>query len=124
MLKGDLEQAERHINESLTLRQEIGDRGGIAWCMEKLAEIALIRGQQDAANDARGEFLQAAKLFGAAEAIREPLNSQIDTVDLPEYQRRVTQIRDHLGESAFKTAWDEGRGKTLEQAIGFALNPL
>jgi predicted ATPase/DNA-binding CsgD family transcriptional regulator len=123
LLKGDLEQAVNTLHESLSLRQEIGDRGGIAWCLEKLAEIALIRGQQSSTGDAQVEFLRATRLFGAAEAIREPVNSRIDLVDLPVYHQHIEVLREKLGEASFTKTWDEGRGKTLEQAVGFALDP-
>jgi hypothetical protein len=88
-----------------------------------LAEIALIRGQQSSTGDAQVEFLRATRLFGAAEAIREPVNSRIDLVDLPVYHQHIEVLREKLGEASFTKTWDEGRGKTLEQAVGFALDP-
>jgi tetratricopeptide (TPR) repeat protein len=119
--EGDLEQAVDTINESLTLRRDIGDRGGSAWCLEKLAEIALITGQRESSSNPEKDFQRAARLFGAAEAMREPVDSKIDLVDQSEYKRQVVVVREHLDDAAFTTAWAEGRGMPIEQAIEYAL---
>jgi tetratricopeptide (TPR) repeat protein len=122
LLKGDLEQAVNTLNESLTLRRDIGDRGGCSWCMEKLAGIALIIGQQKASPIAEQDYQRAARLFGAAEAMREPVDSKMDLVDLAEYEQQVDLIREYLGESGFTNAWDEGRRMSTAQAIEYALS--
>lgn len=79
--------------ESIALRREIGERGGIAWCLEKLAEIALTNGEQEGAPLGQHEFQRAARLFGAAEALRAPVNSSVDLVDQPEYERQLASVR-------------------------------
>lgn len=117
----DLNQAVNLLKESLTLRRDIGDRGGSSWCLEKLAEIALITGQRKSSSDSREDFQRAARLFGAAEAMREPVDSKIDLVDQSEYDRQVATVRKQLDESAFERAWTEGRVMSVEQAIEFAL---
>ena len=114
----DLQQAVALLEESITLRREIGDKGGIAWCLEKLAEIALTTGQRESAPRRDENFRRAARLFGAAEALRAPVNSTIDLVDQPEYERQVAIVRAQLDEAAFTAAWAEGQAMTLEQAIG------
>jgi predicted ATPase/DNA-binding CsgD family transcriptional regulator len=119
--QGDLEQAGNLLRESLTLRYDIGDRGGSAWCLEKLAEIALIIGQRKSFPYSKGDFQRAARLFGAAEAIREPVESKIDLVDQPEYNRQVEVIRGQLGDSTFKRSWAEGRGMSIAQAFEYAI---
>jgi tetratricopeptide (TPR) repeat protein len=119
--KGDLEQAVNLLKESLTLRRDIGDMGGIAWCLEKLAEIALITVQRKTPPNPEVNYQRAARLFGAAEAMREPVDSQIDLVDQPEYQRQVAALREQLDESTFTKAWAEGREMSIDQAIEYAL---
>ena len=120
LLRGDLYQAVSLLHESLTLRQEIGDRGGIAWCLERLAEIALITGQSKSSSYSKKDIQQAAILLGAAEAMREPVDSKIDEVDLSEYRRQMEIIREQLDETAFTKAWTKGRGMSLKQAIEYA----
>ena len=117
----NLEQAEKLLRESLTLRRELEDRGGCAWCLEKLAEISLIVGQQESYKYSDEPFQRAAKLFGAAEAIRAPVDSAIDLVDIPEYERQIDKVRSYLDENMFTLVWDEGHSLTMEQAVDFAL---
>ena len=53
--------------------------------------------------------------------MREPVESKIDLVDQPEYERQVEFIRDQLDEGTFKRVWAEGRGMSMEAAIEFSL---
>jgi len=119
--RDDIKQAAALLGESITLRREIGDKGGLAWCLEKLAEIALTKGQQESAPRRDEDIQRAARLFGAAEAVRALVNSSIDLVDQPEYKRQVAVVRAQLGEAAFTEAWAEGQAMTLEGAIDYAL---
>ena len=121
LLQGDLEQAVTLLSESLILRQDIGDRGGIAWCLEKLAEIALIVGQRKSSQNSEEDFERAARLYGSAEAIRELVGSQIDSVDLPRYRRQVKLVRENLSKKDFYQAWSEGQRMSMEQAVKYAI---
>ena len=124
LLQGDKMKAVELFNESLILRRDIGDRGGCAWCLEKLAEIALMNGEEGVSLDSREDYQRAARLFGAAEAMREPVDSKMDQVDQPEYDKKVAMLREQLGEEEFTRAWHEGRGMTREHSIEYALiNP-
>jgi hypothetical protein len=120
--RDDLQQAVSLLSESLTLRGEIGDRGGVAWCLEKMAEIALTTGQRESSSPEREEdFRRAARLFGAAHSLRAPVNSKIDLVDQPEYERQLSLVRDQLDETTFAAGWDQGQAMTLQQAVDYAL---
>lgn len=112
MLQQDWSKAKARVEASLEVRKEIGDKGGIAWCLETLAELA----------EARGQLAQAARVFGAAAALRVAIGSFIDPVDQPEYERRLTALRVTLGEEPFAVALEEGRALTLQQAIALALD--
>jgi len=122
--RDDLEEAEKLLRQSLTLRRDLEDRGGCAWCLEKLAEISLKIGQQESYKYSDKPFQRAAKLFGAAEAIRAPVASTIDLVDIPEYERQVDIVRSQLDENMFTLVWDEGHSLTMEQAVDFALGEI
>ncbi len=124
LCQDDLQQAATLLVESLSLRREIGDRGGIAWCLEKLAEVALIRGQQKSTSPGDEEFRRAARLFGAAQALRAPVNSTLDLVDRPEYERQVASVRAQFDEETFTAVWAEGQGMTLERVIEYALEAM
>jgi predicted ATPase/DNA-binding CsgD family transcriptional regulator len=109
------------LSESLTVRDETGDRGGSAWCLEKLAEAAVIQSQSQALSLRPQGLQRAVRVFAAAVAIRAPLNSVIDAVDLPHYQINLAGLRSALGETVFEAAWAEGLTLTLEQATADAL---
>ena len=71
---------------------------------------------------ALGRFLSAARIWGAAERLREEIGSPVLPVDRPGYDRRVIAARAARGDdAAFDRAWREGRALTLEQAIDLAL---
>ena len=107
--------------ESLSLRREIGDIGGSGWCLEKLAEIALTNGQKGSASRQVEDFQRAARLFGAAAALRKPIGSVIHLADQPDYERQLSLLRAQLDEAAFSAAWAEGQAMTLEQTIEYVL---
>lgn len=99
------------MRESLEIRLDTGDKGGIAWCLEKLAKAKY---EQD-------QLEQAAKLFGYAEALRAPIGSVIDPTDQPDYKRIILRVQSALGKEVFSAAWAEGQAMTLEQVIDYAL---
>jgi predicted ATPase/transcriptional regulator with XRE-family HTH domain len=70
---------------------------------------------------AQGRASEAARLLGAAAAIRE----HIGVLPVPHYrvyyERDVAAVRAKLGEEAFATAWERGHALTLEQAVAEAL---
>jgi non-specific serine/threonine protein kinase len=99
------------LGESLEVRQEIGDKGGIAWCIERLGEVAVAQGNPE----------KAVRLLSAAAALRISIGSVIDPADQPEYQKRRAALRSELGEKRFTETWEEGRILTLDQAIAYAL---
>ena len=71
-LEGNPIEAKKWYVESLAIRSEVGDQGGIAWCLEKFAEIASNQGLLEI----------AVVLFGAAAALRATIHSAIDPCGL------------------------------------------
>jgi hypothetical protein len=111
MRQQDWPAAQARLAESLELRQEIGDAGGSAWCLERAAEVALARGQER----------KAARLYGTAAGLREAIGSVIDRPDRAEYERHRAALRDKLGAEVFEAAWREGGAMSLEQAATYAI---
>jgi non-specific serine/threonine protein kinase len=103
----DLDQAIACYHESLALRQETGEREGVATALAGLA----------AAAGGQGQHLSAARLFGAAERLRETLGVPLSPTDRSSYEQAVVALRAELDEATFLGAWAEGRAMTLEQAI-------
>ena len=68
-----------------------------------------------------GSDERAARLFGAAEAIREAAGLSISKALLLDHERPIVRVMQILGQEAFDRAWAEGRAMTAEEALAFAL---
>ena len=66
--------------------------------------------------------VRAAKLLGAAEALREKIDSPMTDYERVEYEQSVARLRSMLAEAEFNALWAEGRSMTMEQAIQLALS--
>jgi tetratricopeptide (TPR) repeat protein len=71
---------------------------------------------------AQGAGERAARLWGAAEVVREATNLPIDAIDARAYERWVAAARTRFDANAFAAAWAAGRAMTVEQAIAYALS--
>lgn len=108
----DYETARAIHVQCLTLAREMDDRRIIALALEKLAGVAEGLG--------RGE--RAARMLGAAEALREVIHIQIESIDRGDYDRILAKTRARLDRDTFSDAWAEGRAMGLEKAIKYALD--
>ena len=109
---GNLSQAKIIYLETIKGWQLIGNRAAIAHQLECFSFLAL----------ADEEPQHAAKLFGAAEALREKSQSPMADNERNEYERSIAQLHTMLPEAEFNALWAEGRSMTMEQAIQLALN--
>jgi non-specific serine/threonine protein kinase len=66
---------------------------------------------------ARGELEWAARLYGAAEALFEPIGAELPPGDRQEYERSLSHIRRGLDAAAFEACWQEGRAMSFEQVV-------
>jgi DNA-binding CsgD family transcriptional regulator len=74
-----------------------------------------------AALAAAGEsHLEAARLFGAAQALRESTGQQRWPLDQPAHDADTAAARASLGDDAFEPAWKEGAALSLEDAAAYA----
>jgi predicted ATPase/class 3 adenylate cyclase/DNA-binding CsgD family transcriptional regulator len=103
-------QAERDAHDALDCATEFDAQLGISDAMECLAAVA---------SDA-GDLREAARLFGAGDAIRQRLGEARFGVWDSDYQAAVTAARDALGDKDFDEAWAEGAALTAEEAIAYA----
>jgi predicted ATPase/class 3 adenylate cyclase/DNA-binding CsgD family transcriptional regulator len=111
--QGDYAAARTLYEESLTLTSKTGDKRNIAPYLEGLAHVVV----------AQGKLTWAARLWGAAEALRETMGTPIWPVERANYEHSVTTARNQLGEKSFATAWAQGRTLTLEQALAAPEEP-
>jgi predicted ATPase/transcriptional regulator with XRE-family HTH domain len=106
--EGDDTKASAQYEESLNLLIKIGDKQYAAFCLEQLGKVR-----------ARERMLVwAARLWGAAEKLRESMGSPMPPVERLAYEEAVAQVRTHLGEQGFAAAWSEGRLLEPEQVFG------
>ena len=70
----------------------------------------------------RSDYEEAARLFGAVEALRQQFGYVLEPLPLVEYQDSMTNVQKHMDTTAFETAWIEGQALTEAEAIRFALN--
>lgn len=109
---GEQSQATSYFTESLQLRQALGNRLAIAECFEGFAALASLAGRPR----------RAARLYGAAEALRETTGVKLaDPADRAERDRQVEEIRKRLGPRTFAAEWSAGRGMSTEDVARLAL---
>ena len=89
------------------LPREGDERWNIPFYVEGVAEVVAAQGE--------GEW--AARLWGAAEAMREGLDAPLPMVFRTEYEQAITAARTQVGEKPFAAAWVQGRAMTLEQVL-------
>ncbi len=68
----------------------------------------------------RGSHREAARLFGAAHAIRQRIGEVRYKVWDADYEASVAALREAMGEKDFDAAWAEGAALSTEEAIAYA----
>jgi predicted ATPase len=95
--------AQSRFREALLLYRAVGDKQGIASCLDGLAATAA----------GEGRATEAAALLGAASRIRDAH----DELDLPGLEEAVASLQSTLGDEAFEAAWQSGRTMPIDQVI-------
>ena len=102
--------AEHDAREALALAAEINAHLGIPDILECLAVLA---GED-------GSHHQAARLFAAAQAIRQRIGAVRFKIYDAAYEASVAALRDAMGDKEFDNAWAEGAALSVEEAIAYA----
>ena len=142
--QGDAERAAVLLTESLALSEAIGFREGIAWSVEQLGLIAAVDGDPAAISLlrrslelhselrdrwrmssvledlaaialAQANARRAARLLGAAEALRETIGTVIAPCERLQHNQTTRAVRAALGDEAFDAALRQGRLATGEE---------
>jgi len=109
--RGDARRAAQLHRESVKQAQEMKDMPGVALYLERLAGL-----EHEVDRSTR-----AARLLGAADALRTQTKVSVPPADRPRYDGVLAAVKAAVGESAFTTAWMEGQAMTQGEAIAFAL---
>jgi predicted ATPase/DNA-binding SARP family transcriptional activator len=111
--QGDLVTARAHLQKHLANCLKAGQKRLLPKCLEALAAVSAAEGAAD----------RAARLFGAAEALREGVCFVLPPADRALYEAWVTTARARSTEEAFACDWAAGRDLSLDQVIALAKEP-
>jgi predicted ATPase/class 3 adenylate cyclase/DNA-binding CsgD family transcriptional regulator len=107
--QGEPEQADRDAHEALATAATTGAYGATSETLECLAALAVGAGSQ----------LEAARLFGAADAVRKRGGFvRFKIFDVFEFP--IAALREAMGQHDFESAWAEGAALSTEEAIAYA----
>ena len=153
LLQGETEEARSWFEQSVALHKELGHQAGLAWAVSGLARVALAQSDYVAARNryeeslararaiddqellvtcaeglamvmsAQGEPMWAARLWGAAEVLREMIGEPLSPVEQASYESAIKNAHRRLGERAFAAAWAQGRTMTPYQTLQAQLPP-
>jgi hypothetical protein len=105
-LEGETIRARHLEGQSLRLRYDIGEKIGIAECLEALGGLCA---------GTRG-FARAARLFGSADDLRVRLGASRAPSAQKVCDEDRASIQENLGEDAFWVEWDAGRALNVDKA--------
>ena len=104
-------QARELFTDSLRRYDQIGEKRNIAFILEYLACLASAQRQAE----------RAARLFGAATALRQTAGVLLPPVVEVQYAPFLAMVRTALGTDGVVVIWAEGAALSIEQAIAYAL---
>jgi len=104
------DQAERDAQDALACAAELGAHLGVADILECLAVLTA----------SGGSHREAARLFGAADAIGQRMGAVRFKVWDAGYEVSVAALRDTMHQADFDAAWAEGAALSTEEAIAYA----
>jgi DNA-binding CsgD family transcriptional regulator len=107
---GEPEQAERDAQDGLARAADVEALLLIPEILECLGTLA----------SEADSHREAARLLGAATAIRQRMGAVRFKIYDADYHASVTALRDALSDSDFDSAWAEGAGLSTEDAIAYA----
>jgi len=148
---GDWERSQQLHEEALALGRAIDSTALVSLALHNLGQIAVLRREYDRAipllrqalvltrdgGESRriastleaiagaelevGDPTRAARLAGAATAIREALGAPMQPNELPEWERTMVDLRASMDATVLSLAWAEGQLLDLDAAITYAL---
>ncbi len=112
LTEGRVEAAREAFTESLRLATRLGDLDSTAFGLEATASLAA----------ARSDGVRAARLWGAAEALRESIGTpRPPGSGAISYESDVDRMRRAVGDQAFQTHWAAGRSLPRSECLALAV---
>jgi non-specific serine/threonine protein kinase len=116
-LSGDTDAAMSDALASLRVKEPLGDRHTITMCLDLIAVSLAARGDAD-----RGDFVRAAELCGAGDALWETLTAPLQMGPAYAEIRKdgAAKCRAALGAARFEAALRRGAAMSLAEAVAVA----
>lgn len=109
---GNYERACELFQESLALSWQQDNQQGIANCLGALAGLASMTGQSS----------RSARLFAAADKLRQTMGMKMGKDDQHEYEEHRSKLRHQMDAATFGALWSEGSAMALEQVVREAMS--
>jgi predicted ATPase len=103
----DFPRAARQFHDALVLFHQFGDQHRVVGCIERLARVAIAQHRPE----------EAARLFGAAEAMREFISFPISPTHETEHAQIIALAHAQCDADTFARARTEGRGWSIERLL-------
>ena len=104
------EQADRDAHHALAITASTGAYTGAPDTLECLAALSVDTGSHH----------EAARLFGAADAVRQRVGQVRFQIHQAGYEASVATLRDAIGDDEFSDAWAEGSALSTDEAIAYS----
>lgn len=111
LAQGDITTARAIYHDALRTMASLGDRWGMPHVLDGIGYSALAEGRHE----------RTARLFGAAEALREATGTPTPPVMRTAFDMALAILDSHLGQDLLADALRAGRNMTLEQVVALAL---
>jgi predicted ATPase/DNA-binding CsgD family transcriptional regulator len=108
---GDAGRASDEVHHALAVARSIRSKTRIIDALELLARLPQTSAEPD----------KAARLLGAADALRQATGYQRFQLHKGAYDTAVLDLRTAMGDAAFHQAWREGALLTVDDAVNYAL---
>ena len=105
----DIRSARALHQQALSLRRETGDQAGVVESLEALGGLAATSGQAE----------KAARVFGAASAVRERQQYARPCREQTVYEADVERTRRALGADQFESAWNQGAQMPVDETASY-----
>ena len=151
LLRGEYGQARSHLETTMAVLQELGNRMGYLWARARLGYVVLCEGHADSAKEIilecirefqkdgnrpgllfpielmamhlvqTGQPERAARLIGWTEMTRESIGDSILQTTQLDWVNTLNTLLEALGEDAFNAMQAEGAAMTMDGIVAYAL---
>jgi len=106
-MEGNFEAGHSYYKESLASALELADKQAISYALDGFAALAA----------ARGNTKQAVQLAGAAEHLRELIDSEPELAERRFRDTYLAKLKAELEETDFTNSYEQGRNLTMEEIM-------